>query len=245
VAKKPRTPPPPRSGQKGSGQSRPVQAPQRRDPPKAARSGIGSLDRRWLFGGGALVLAVVVVVLVLVLTGGSSSTSSTAGPTIDWSTIPNLQKGSPPWAADWQQLPDRLQLLGLSQLSAEGTVIHWHQYLVLYVNGQRVTLPPNVGIYDSEFITELHVHVGEPNIIHVESPTQKSFALGQVFGEWGVRLTSRCVGRFCGKLSWWVNGKRQTGDPARLVLKEHQVIEIALGKAPKVVSSFDFAKLGL
>jgi len=241
VAKKPRTPPPPRPVAK-----RPVQAPQRRDTPKPPRSGIAGLDRRWLFGGGAAVVAIVVVVLVLALTGGSSSnSSSTTGPAIDWSSIPNLQKGPPPWGPDWQQLPDRLQLLGLSQLSAEGTVLHVHQYLVLYVNGQRVTLPPNVGIYDNTFITELHVHLGEPNIIHVESPVQKSFDLGQLFGEWGIRLTGSCVGNYCGKLSWWLDGKKQTGDPARLVLADHQVIEIALGKAPKVVSSFDFAKYGL
>jgi hypothetical protein len=218
VAKKPRTPPPPR----------PVQAPQRRGAPAARRS----LDRRLLWGGLAVLVAIGVGVgLAVGLSGGGSSTAKG----IDWGSLPGLQTGPPPWGNDVQNLADRLQPLGLSQLSAEGTVLHIHQYLDLWVNGKRVTLPPNVGIDDNTFITELHVHVGEPNIIHVESPVKKTFHLGQLFGEWGVRLTSRCVGRFCGPLNWWVNGAKQTGNPADLALQEHQVIVIALGKRPPTV----------
>jgi hypothetical protein len=226
VAKKPRTPPPPRSGQ-----PRPVQAPQRRH--TAGASGDGR--RKLLLGGGAAAVIAVVVVLVVVFAGGSSGGSSAKYSTIDWRNVPNLQQSPPPWPADWQNLPPRLAVLGLNQLGQEGQVIHIHQYLSLWVNGVRVTLPPNVGIYDNSFITELHVHVGEPNIIHVESPTHKDFYLGQIFGEWGVKLTRRCVGTVCGKLSWWVNGTKQTGDPESLKLQEHQVIVIALGKPPKTI----------
>jgi len=37
-------------------------------------------------------------------------------------------------------LTDRLTPLGLSALGAEGTVLHIHQHLDLYVNGNKVTL---------------------------------------------------------------------------------------------------------
>jgi hypothetical protein len=215
-----------------------VQAPKRRDEPKTRRAG---LDRRYLWGGLAVLVAVGVGVgLAVGLSGGGSSTPKA----IDWSSLPGLQTGSPPWGPDLQSLPDRLQPLGLSQLPQEGSVLHIHQHLDLWVNGKHVTLPPNVGIDDNTFITEVHVHAGQPNVIHVESPVSKTFHLGQLFGEWGVRLTSRCVGSFCGKLGWWVNGAKETGNPADLALKEHQEIVIALGKPPaKIPKTYAWAGL--
>jgi hypothetical protein len=208
-----------------------VQAPQRRDTPRSTGGGI---DRRWLIGGALVAAAAVAIVLALVLTGGGGGSSSTSAKTIDWSTIPNLQGGPPPWGPDWQALPDRLQPLGLSQLSAEGTVLHVHQHLDLYVNGQHVPVPADIGIYGQSFITELHTH-DSSGIIHVESPVKTNFVLGQFFGEWGIRLTKSCVGNYCGKLSWWVDGVKQSGNPAQLVLKSHEVIVIALGKPPATI----------
>jgi hypothetical protein len=138
-------------------------------------------------------------------------------------------------------LQDRLQLLGLTPLSAEGTVIHIHQHLNVYLNGKKVQVPPDIGIDPSAgFLTELHSH-DATGIVHVESPTKRSFVLGQFFGEWGVKLTSNCLGSYCGKLKWWVNGKRMVGNPAQLILKPHQEIVIAFGKAPSSIpSSYNF-----
>jgi hypothetical protein len=114
------------------------------------------------------------------------------------------------------------------------------------VNGKKVPLAPGTGIYDNTFITEIHVHPGEPNVIHVESPERKNFYLGQFFGVWGVRLTSRCLGSFCGTLHWWLDGKAKTGNSADLKLADHQEIAIALGKPPAhVPTGFDFAQFGL
>jgi hypothetical protein len=104
-----------------------------------------------------------------------------------------------------------------------------------------VTVPPEIGIAPTEgFLTELHTH-DATGIIHVESPTQATFTLGQFFCEWGVKLTANCLGRYRGPVSWWVNGQKMTGNPAQLVLKQHQQIVIATGQTPSVVpSSFDF-----
>jgi hypothetical protein len=114
-------------------------------------------------------------------------------------------------------------------------VLHIHQHLDLYVNGAKVTLPALVGInIPAQYITEVHTH-DTTGIIHVESPTQRSFRLGQLFGEWGVKLTASCVGRYCGPLKWWVNGQRVTGDPAQLILRSHQEIAIAEGPPPLIV----------
>jgi hypothetical protein len=169
-------------------------------------------------------------VLALVLTRGGGATSDA----IPWAKLAPLQSGAPPWANDAAQLPPRLSYLGLNQLSAEGTVLHIHQHLDLYVAGKKVTLPAGIGIFGNSFITEVHVH-DTSGVIHVESPKQRDFTLGQLFGEWGVKLTANCVGRYCGHMRWWLDGKPMTGDPARLVLAPHQEIAIAAGPPPLVV----------
>lgn len=87
---------------------------------------------------------------------------------------------------------------GLQCLSAQGGALHIHQYVDLYVNGRQVTLTPGIGIVDSaNCLYPLHVHLGEPNIIHNESNQQNvSFILGQFFDIWGVKLSSAQIGNY-------------------------------------------------
>jgi hypothetical protein len=209
-------------------------APRPKAPPPVRSGGsTGTPDRRRLLLIGGVVAAVVVaVVLALVLTRGGSSSSAPRA--IPWSQLGALQTGPPPWNNGVGGLTDRLQSLDLSQLGAEGTVLHIHQHLDLYVQGKKVVLPALIGIYDNSYITEVHVH-DNSGVIHVESPTQRDFTLGQLFGEWGVKLTANCVGRYCGHVKWWVNGAPQTGDPAQLVLEAHQETVIAAGPPPLVI----------
>jgi hypothetical protein len=190
--------------------------------------------RQWLIGGGIVAVIAIAVVLAVVLTrGGSSSPAATTGKhTIPWAEIPGLQTGPPPWNSSSAVLSDRLSILGLSALGQEGTAIHIHQHLDVYANDKKVAVPALIGIDSAAgFLTELHTH-DATGIIHVESPTKTSYTLGQVFGEWGVKLTSKCLGRYCGKLSWWVNGTKMVGNPAQLVLKSHQEIVVAAGPPP-------------
>ena len=199
-------------------------------------------SRMWLIGGLVAVVVVLAIVLGIVLTGGKSNKSATSSSTtIPWANMPGLQTGAPPWNNSSAVLADRLQLLGLSALGQEGSVIHIHQHLDIYVNGKKVQVPALVGIDTSSgFLTELHTH-DTSGILHVESETKRDYVLGQFFGEWGVKLTSSCLGTFCGNLKWWVDGKPMVGNPAQLVLKSHQEIVIATGKAPaKVPSSYKF-----
>jgi hypothetical protein len=203
--------------------------------PPPVRSGAASTssdNRRLLLVGGLVAAVVVAIVLAVALTRGGSSSS--APRTIPWSQLGALQTGPPPWNNSVASLTDRLAPIGLSQLGAEGTVLHIHQHLDLYVNGKKVILPALIGIYDNSYLTELHVH-DNSGVIHVESPKQQDFTLGQLFGEWGVKLTANCVGSYCGHVKWWVNGKQLTGDPASLKLRAHQEIVIAAGAPPLVV----------
>jgi hypothetical protein len=103
LAKKSRTPTPPRK----------VQAPQRRvDSRKAPRS---PEDRRTLYWAIAFaasgVAAIAIVVLVFtVLSGGGSAA-------IDQSKLVGLQTGPAPWNAGVDHLPDRLKPAGLNPLA--------------------------------------------------------------------------------------------------------------------------------
>ncbi|MHB8469427.1 MAG: hypothetical protein ACYDCH_06690 [Gaiellaceae bacterium] len=204
-------------------------------PPPPVRStgrapGIASGRRLWI--GGAVAVAVVIAVVAIARTHGSSSSRTPAA--IPWSQLGALHSGAPPWDNGIAYLRDRLTPLGLSALGQEGSVLHIHQHLDLYVAGKKVTVPAGIGIDPSSFITEVHTH-DTTGVIHVESPTQRSFVLGQFFGEWGVKLTAACVADHCGHLSWWVDGTKMTGNPAALVLKAHQEIAIAAGPPPLVV----------
>jgi hypothetical protein len=159
----------------------------------------------------------------------------------------------PPWPNDSETIRARLPKLGLSALSQEQLAFHIHQHLDVFVNGKHVTVPQYIGIHidqsqQSSFITELHTHHAD-GIIHIESARVLNYVLGQFFGEWGVRLTPACLGSFtgsCENLHWWVNGVRQTGNPASLVLTNHQEIVISIGKPPaSIPKSFDFAAHGV
>jgi hypothetical protein len=151
--------------------------------------------------------------------------------------VSQLQTGPARWSSGSRSLADRLAASGLHAMSMENAVLHHHEHLDIYVNGRHVRVPPLVGIDPSGgFLTELHTHDAS-GIIHVESPTQQPFTLGQFFCEWGVKLTSSCIGRYRGPVSLWVNGTRVPGDPSRLMLAQHQEIVLAVGGTPTHVPS--------
>jgi hypothetical protein len=236
VAKKNRTPAPPRK----------VQAPKRRSDPKGPRPWS---ERPALWLGGALLALAVVAAAVggfLVFRGGGSDSSGAVVP--QDSRLAGLQTGPAPWNQGLDTLPGRLDAVGVHALGAEGEVLHIHQHLDIYVNGKHQVVPQGIGIYDDQFLTELHTH-DTTGIMHVESPTAGHFDLGQFFGVWGVRLDANCIGGYCktaaaGKAKPWkvyVNGQPYTGNPAALVLKPHQEIAFVVGTPPKKIpSSYKF-----
>jgi hypothetical protein len=242
LAKKVRTPTPPR----------PVQAPKRRDTKQRQPITADEHKKRWLlYGFAALGPVALVIVLAVVLIGGGSSSGKASGkaPNIDYAALPGLQKGPAPWKPEYALLPDRLRPLGLNALSAEALAFHIHQHLDVFVNGKSEPVPAFIGIDDGSFITELHTH-NALGIIHVESATKQPYTLGQFFGVWGVRLSPRCVGGYCatpGKpLRTYLDGKLYSGNPDNLILQNHQVIAVVYGKPPtKIPSTYNFAAQGL
>jgi hypothetical protein len=220
------------------------------------------------------VLLAIAVPLALAACGDSDSTSSNpstattattaAGPRLgpafgSMDDLAGVLKTPPPWPANAGKLQLRLRAIGLPALTAEGQVVHIHQHLDLFVDGRPVAVASDIGIAaDRSFISPLHTHEPQPGdppdgIMHVESPTETNFTLGQFFAVWGVRLDAKCLGGKCAagdtRLRAWVNGEPLEGDPTRVVLAEHQEIVLAYGTAaqmPKrVPATYDFAAVGL
>jgi hypothetical protein len=236
LAKKARTPAPPRK----------VQAPQRRVDQRRRRT---AEERRTLWTSVAFAasgIAAIGIVAVLFFVFGRGGGSSGPPPAVDWSKLVGVQTGSAPWNAGVDHLPDRLGPLGLSELSAEGVAIHIHQHLDIFVNGKKETVPAQIGIYDGQFLTELHTH-DTTGVMHVESDKKRTFSLGEFFGVWGVRLTNTCVGGYCRpKMPWklYINGAPYSGDPSKVVLIKHQEFAFVIGKPPKKIpSSYQFGGL--
>jgi len=193
--------------------------------------------------------AVLLLVFVLAGCGGGSNGETQPsgqvdlGPAFDdIATLPGAQNHPPPWDAGSDQLQLRLRRIGLPALQAEGQVLHIHQHLDLFVDGRKVTVPANVGIDPSgAFISDLHTH-DTTGIIHVESPTEQQFTLGQFFAVWAVPLSATQIGSLKGeRVRTWVDGKPVNADPTRIILAAHQEIVLAYGAAPKTVpSKYDF-----
>jgi hypothetical protein len=160
----------------------------------------------------------------------------------------SLATGGPPWPPETAHLRDRLAADGLAVLSAEGTVQHTHQHLDLFVDGQAIQIPGDIGINrDQRYLAPIHTH-DTTGIIHVESPTVADFTLGEFFDVWGVRFDPRCVGGVCDgngrALSVYVNGEPETGDPRSVVLTAHEEIVVAIGTQTQlpspIPSSYEF-----
>lgn len=187
----------------------------------------------WWLGGGAVV--VLAVVLAIVFTRGSAKPFH-----VDFAQMSGLQTGALPWNNGVGELQGRLAQVKLNALTQEGVAFHIHQHLDLFVNGKHVSVPAGIGIYDNTFITEMHTHDAD-GVLHVESGKNRPYTLGQFFGEWSVRLNTHCLGRYCGNLHWWINGKPQSGNPADLVVRAHQEIAIAAGKPPtRIPTNYKF-----
>jgi hypothetical protein len=189
------------------------------------------------------LIAAAVIAFIVIHNNGGGATKTTATQT-SYNTLPGIRKTKAPWPwpPEYAYIADRLAPLGLTTLGGhQGLVMHIHAHLDIFVNGKHVELPALVGINAAAgYLTELHTH-DATGVIHIEAQQARNFTFGQFIAEWGVFLNSRCLGAYCDNLKWYVDGKRQTGNPADLEFKAHQEIVITVGKPPKKIpSSYKF-----
>ena len=131
---------------------------------------------------------------------------------------------------------------GIQCGSSEQLAYHIHAHLTVYVNGSPRAVPGGIGIPGSvvqqtaqgpvaaggQCIYWLHTHAPD-GVIHVESPTQRIYTLGDFFDEWHQPLTANQVGTATGKVTAFINGKLWTKDPRSIPLTPHAVIQLDVG----------------
>ena len=72
--------------------------------------------------------------------------------------------------------------VALSCTTDMATQFHIHPVLEIFVNGEQQTIPANIGVKVS-CMNALHTHTPD-GVIHVESPVERDFTLGDFFAVW-------------------------------------------------------------
>jgi hypothetical protein len=163
--------------------------------------------------------AAVVAALVAVLSsGGGDSTSAAA-------------EGA--FGTHFSGLEERRVAAGvptMSDTSAGGE--HIHPRLAVYVRGEQVPLPANIGVDPAQppqSMAGLHTHEGD-GLIHVENAAEPT--LGQFFEIWGVPFSATELGPYKAgeseQVRMWADGtpSAEFGD---LVMEDGQQIVISFG----------------
>ncbi|MHB8669350.1 MAG: hypothetical protein ACYDAD_02130 [Acidimicrobiales bacterium] len=198
--------------------------------------------------GAALPAVALVLALALVCASCGGSGSSSAGSSGSSTSSPpvTLNTGPAPWPRPTDEAAF-IRASGLTALPQERLELHEHAHLDVFVDGAPVPVPALLGIATKPRVTfsPLHTHDGS-GVIHIESARPQRFTLGALFTEWGVRLTSTCVGGYCQPtipIQVVVDGTPQPAgsDPAQIALTRHEEVAVVIGRAPaEVPASFNF-----
>lgn len=170
-----------------------------------------------VLGGGAALAAIAVAVLAVVAFTGGQTTAQrirgmATGATVD----------------------------GIACQASEQVDYHIHSHLAIYASGARQAVPAGIGIPGPQQVVGSFVEGGKclywlhthdaTGVIHVESPVQRVYTLGQFFDIWGQPLSTTQVGRATGSATAFLNGKRFSGDPRSIKLAPHALIQLDVGK---------------
>lgn len=128
---------------------------------------------------------------------------------------------------------------GIEGSSREMLKVHVHAHLALFHKGQQIAIPYGIGIVRpfqvnngfvgmGQGIYWLHTH-DATGIIHVESPDDRPYTLGNFFDIWGEPLTAREVAGLKDVVRAFVDGKPYAGDPRGIVLGAHTQITLEVG----------------
>jgi hypothetical protein len=132
---------------------------------------------------------------------------------------------------------------GISCDTTEQLVYHIHAHLTVFVNGAARQIPAGIGIPGAQaentptgpFIASgscfywLHTHAAD-GIIHIESPVQRTYTLGDFFDIWGQPLGPDQVGPARGPVTAIYNHQVYRGNPRNIPLEKHAQIQLEVGK---------------
>jgi hypothetical protein len=147
---------------------------------------------------------------------------------------------------------------GIGCQTSEQTVFHIHTHLTIFVNGQQRQVPAAIGIPGAvaqqtqagPFVNSgscfywLHTHAAD-GIIHIESPVQRTYTLGEFFDEWGQPLGPGQVGQAQGKVTVIVNGQVFKGNPRDVPLGSHENLQVEVGTPLVAPETINWSSTGL
>jgi hypothetical protein len=163
-------------------------------------------------------------------------------------------------AAPWDRPENQDALVRAARLVLypnEHVDVHYHAHRDVLLDGDPVPVPGGLGInvgpngsmpeHGAAGIAALHTH-DTSGVLHIESPRDDQFTLGQLFRLWDVRIGPGQVGSYKTggdtTVNVFVDGKKVAGHPAGIVLEEHQEIAVAISTGTSdpapVPSSYDF-----
>ncbi len=128
---------------------------------------------------------------------------------------------------------------GIEGSSAEMLKIHIHAHLSLFYKGKQIAIPQGIGIVkpfreENGFVASgqgfywLHTH-DATGIIHVESPDNRAYTLGQFFDIWGQPLAADNVAGLKGRVRAFVDAKPYAGKVRDIPLVAHTQITLEVG----------------
>lgn len=143
---------------------------------------------------------------------------------------------------------------GIQCQGGEQVAFHIHSRLTIFVHGRQESVPYGVGISDPQTenvggvpfaasgacFSWLHTHAAD-GIIHIESPVQRIYTLGNFFDIWGQPLSTTRVGPAQGPVTALFNGKVWRGDPRDIPLRAHAQIQLEVGRplvAPVLITNW-------
>jgi hypothetical protein len=129
---------------------------------------------------------------------------------------------------------------GISCDTSEQLLFHIHAHLGIYEQGKQLLIPAGIGIgpplqilngfvVGGSCFSWIHTH-DESGIIHIESPVQRTFTLGDLFDIWGQPLSAAQVGPVHGGVVGFVGDMSFKGDVRTIPLTDHAVIQLDVGQ---------------
>jgi Zinc-finger of C2H2 type len=152
------------------------------------------------------------------------------------------------FSATAPHIPSALTIGGIQCSSIEQLVFHIHSHLDIFINGKPFTIPAQIGIIPGKCFYWLHTH-DESGVIHIESPVNRNYTLGQFFDIWNQKFNNTQLfdHEVNGKttLTVYVNGSKvSSGTNYRdIKLGAHNEVAIVYGTPPTTIpSSYVFAQ---
>lgn len=138
--------------------------------------------------------------------------------------------------------PSSLTIEGIECEKREQSDFHLHSHLNIFINGEKFTIPSDIGLVPDTCLYWMHTHE-DSGVIHIESPENRTFTLGQFFRIWGEKLSNNQIFDNIVEdnktLNVYINGKKVSDgtEYGQIPLGKHDEIAIVYGKPPESVPS--------